>query len=225
MRFGLSTTAVLLMASILGSAGSEAAAQSFEEISYQTDDGATIVANLYGDGDHAVLLAHGMVFDKESWHAQALALAAAGYRALAIDFRGYGDSTSGSEGRALHLDVLGGIRYLRETGALEVSVIGGSMGGGAAGEAAVEAADGAIDKLVLLAAVPVSEPERLKGDKLFVVSEGDSIRDAVQQQFRRAPEPKRLVILEGSAHAQHIFRSPERGDELTSTILEFLGAP
>ncbi|HEY5624318.1 MAG TPA: alpha/beta fold hydrolase [Gammaproteobacteria bacterium] len=210
------------MTTFLSSAGSEAAAQSFEEISYETEDGATIVANVYGNGEHAVLLAHGMVFDKESWHAQAAALAEAGYRVLAIDFRGYGNSTSGSQGRALHLDVLGGIRYLRETGALRVSVIGGSMGGGAAGEAAVTAGSDEIDKLVLLAAVPVADPERLQGDKLFIVSEGDSFHDAVQQQYRRAPDPKRLVVLQGSAHAQHIFRSRERGTELMTTILEFL---
>ena len=66
-----------------------------QEISYPTSDGGEIFANLYGQGSHAVLLAHGAVFDKESWDPLARRLSAAGLQVLAIDFRGYGKSTSG----------------------------------------------------------------------------------------------------------------------------------
>ncbi len=210
------------MATTVGLSGSESAAQGFEAVVYAAPDGGTIHANLYGGGSHAVLLAHGAVFDKESWHDQAVALSARDLRVLAIDFRGYGNSTAGDAGNALYQDVLGGIRYLHEAGAERVSVLGASMGGGAAGQAAVVAEAGEISKLILLAAVPVATPEQLQGDKLFIVAEGDSLRDAVEDQYDRAGEPKELVVLNGSAHAQHIFRSNRRGAELTEAIIAFL---
>ena len=198
---------------------SQVARAQLAEVDFPTADGGTVVANLYGDGSHAVLLAHGAIFDKESWHALAERLSAEGLTVLAIDFRGYGRSRAGNGGRgALHEDVLAGIRYLAGRGASEVSVLGASMGGGAVGEAAANAADGEIEHLILLAAVPYAEPERMTGTKFFVVSEGDSFRRSVEEQFRRTAEPKRLHILAGNAHAQHIFRT-EAGNTLTELIV------
>ena len=211
------------MAILLGSAGSNAGAQGFEEIFYPTADGGTIYGNLYGDGQHVVLLAHGAIFDKESWDGLARELSAAGYQVLAIDFRGYGNSTAGSAGNTLYQDVLAGIRYLRGAGSRQISVIGASMGGGAVGQAAVVAEPDEIDNLVLLAGVPIATPERIQGNKLFIVSRGDSMRDAVEDQFSRAPEPKELTVLAGSDHAQHIFRSSRGGAELTAAIMTWLG--
>ncbi len=189
------------------------------EVEYSTADGANIVANLYGDGAHAVLLAHGAIFDKESWQALAERLSAEGLTVLAIDFRGYGRSRPGSDGRgAMHEDVIAGVRFLAERGASEVSVLGASMGGGAVGEAAANLDDGEIAHLILLAAVSAPDPERMTGTKLFVVSEGDSFRRSVEEQFRRAAEPKRIEVLPGNAHAQHIFRTAT-GDALTELIV------
>jgi pimeloyl-ACP methyl ester carboxylesterase len=212
------------MAILLGSTGTNLNAQGFEEVSFPSADGGTVYANLYGEGDHAVLLAHGAVFDKESWDEFAQALAAAGFRALAIDFRGYGNSTAGRQGNALYQDVLAGIRFLHDGRAARVSVVGASMGGGAVGQAAVVAMPGEIDKLILLAAVPIATPERMQGEKLFVVSRGDSLREAVEDQYERAGEPKSLNVLAGSDHAQHIFKSRRRGEELTEVILAWLAA-
>lgn len=196
-------------------------AAEFTEVSFEASDGGTIFANLYGEGEHAVILAHGAVFNKESWHAQALAMRKAGLQALSIDFRGYGKSKAGRKGRNLSLDVLAGISYLKANGAKRVSILGGSMGGGAAGEAASTLESGEIHKLILLAHAPVSSPKKLTGNKLFVVSEGDRIARSVKDQFKRAPEPKRLEILEGDAHAQHIFKTRQAG-ALMSLILDFL---
>jgi dienelactone hydrolase len=193
----------------------------FHEISFQTSDGGLIFGNLYGEGAHAVVLAHGAAFNKESWDELATRLSDEGYRVLAIDFRGYGKSTTGRRRGALYEDILGAIRYLREQGATQVSVIGASMGGGAAGDAAARARPGEIDRLILLAAVAAESPERMQGKKLFIVSREDGIRPTVERQFNAAAEPKELKILEGSAHAQHIFRTARAG-ELTEAILSWL---
>jgi len=63
-----------------------------QAVSFPTRDGGIISATLYGEGSRAVVLAHGGRFNKESWEPQAKALVSAGFRALAIDFRGEGQS-------------------------------------------------------------------------------------------------------------------------------------
>jgi len=211
----------LLLWCWLGMVTCSAADRPFREVSFDTSDGGRVYGNVFGEGRRGVVLAHGAVFNKESWEPQAARLAEAGLRVLAIDFRGYGKSTAGSEGRALHLDILAAIDYLRRNGCERVSVVGGSMGGGAAAQATVEASEGAIDRLILLAHSPIREPGRMQGKKLFIVSEGDGIRGRVEEQFERAKEPKKLVVLDGDAHAQHIFKT-ERAEELMKLIADWL---
>lgn len=211
---------LLLCLTLLVMTQSQAA--DFREVSFKTSDGGRIYANDYGSGQgHAVVLAHGAVFDKESWSALALVMKKNGLRALAIDFRGYGKSVEGSEKSARHLDILGAIAYLKANGAKRVSVLGGSMGGRASGQAATQLEDGAIDRLVLLANPPIESPEKLTGNKLFVVSEGDRLSKSVKAQYATAPKPKQLKILPGDAHAQHIFKT-EQGPVLEKLILDFL---
>lgn len=202
-------------------------------VSFPPSDGGIVFADLYGEGDHGVVLVHGGRFDKASWTTQARALAEAGFRVLAIDLRGYGQSRGGKAARSsydhLHLDVLAAIRYLRGSDATTVSVVGGSLGGWAAARAAVEATPGEVDRLVLLAHSPIDEPERMQGRKLFVTTRSDrsgsGLRlDTIREQYERAPGPKELLILEGSAHAQHIF-STDQGAQLMAEIFRFLGEP
>ena len=188
------------------------------EVSFRTPDGGRVFALLYGVGDHAVVLAHGAIFNKESWSEQSERFVKEGFRVLAIDFRGYGKSQAGSQKEALYLDVLAAVRYLHDQGAKRVSVVGGSMGGGASAQASVEAKEGEIDHLILLAHAPIRRPQDLKGNKLFIVSKGDRLSASVKQQYEAAPEPKKLVILDGNAHAQHIFRT-DQADKLTNLIL------
>ena len=66
--------------------------------------------------------------------------------------------------------------------------------------------------------------------KLFIVSRddvgpGDKPRLLkIRAQYDKAPEPKKLVILEGSAHAQFIFQT-DQGERLMREILRFLSGP
>ncbi len=53
-----------------------------------------IYANSYGVGAHAVVLGSNGCGAKESWEPQAQRLVAEGYKVLAIDFRGNGQSTA-----------------------------------------------------------------------------------------------------------------------------------
>jgi dienelactone hydrolase len=206
-----------------------AAAQ--EQVSFLTPDGYRLHADLYGAGDRAVLLVHGGRFNKESWDKQAQTLAKAGFRVLAIDFRGYGQTVAGTQTTddKSYPDVLAAIRYLRANGVKSVSVVGASMGGDAAADAAVDAHPGEIDRIIFLASDGGSAPERLQGRKLFIFSRNDQGSDglrsrAISEHYSRAPEPKKMIVLEGSAHAQFIFESAQ-GSPLMKEMLSFLSEP
>jgi pimeloyl-ACP methyl ester carboxylesterase len=194
-----------------------------EEVRFETEDGGTIYGDLYGTGDRAVVLAHGAVFDKKSWRPLAVRLVKEGFRVLAIDFRGYGKSKGGKERNGLALDILGAVSLMRGEGAESVSVVGGSMGGSAAAEAALRAGPEDIDRLILLAAGTVSAPEKLQAATMFIVSEGEGMRRGVESDFAKAEAPKELVVLKGSAHAQHVFKTEEAG-VLTDVIVGWLKA-
>jgi pimeloyl-ACP methyl ester carboxylesterase len=206
-----------------------AAAQ--EHVSFPTRDGGLVHADLYGKGDRAVVLAHGGRFNKESWKTQALALEQAGFRVLAIDFRGYGQSRGPGQadplGAPLHIDVLAAVRYLRTAGAKTVSVVGGSMGGSAAGDASIEAEPGAIDRLVFLGSEGSDQPEKMKGRKLFLIARDDLGSSdiprlpRVREHYEKTPGPKELIVVEGSAHAQSLFAT-DQADRVMREIVRFL---
>ena len=199
-----------------------------KEVSFATEDGGIIFADVYGSGDRAIVLAHGMRFDKASWKEQATQLATAGYRVAAIDFRGYGKSRGGPKSSSpqdeMYLDVLAAVRYFREHGAKTVAVIGASMGGRASADAVGKAPPGTVDRLILLAPAPGANPERISGPKLFAAAKGDPITPQVQDQYGKAPEPKELLLLEGNAHAQFLFTT-DQGARLMKEILRFLSTP
>ena len=208
----------------------DAAAQ--KTVSFTTEDGGLVYADVYGEGDRAVVLAHGGRFNKESWAKQARTLTAAGFRVLALDFRGYGKSRGPGDsdpmGAPLQLDVLAAVRYLRKTGAKSVSVVGGSMGGGAAGDASITSQPGEIDRVVFLGAAPNRPADKLKSATLFIVARDDASGDGprlpgIKAQYEKAPQPKGLIILDGSAHAQFLFQT-DQADRVMREILRFLSA-
>ena len=201
-------------------------------VSFSTEDGGLLYGDLYGQGERGVVLAHGARFNKESWKEQALRLQAAGFRVLAFDFRGYGKSKGPGDADAmsapLKLDVLAAVRYLHQNGRKSVSVIGGSMGGAAAGAASIASHPGEIDRVVFLAAYPDVSAEKLQCASLFIVAQDDASGDGprlprIRAAFEKAPEPKRLVVLEGSAHAQFLFQT-DQAERVMKEILEFLEA-
>jgi pimeloyl-ACP methyl ester carboxylesterase len=208
------------------------AAAAQKTVSFPTEDGGLVYADVYGEGVRGVVLAHGGRFNKESWAQQARTLASAGFQVLAIDFRGYGKSKGPGDAQPmdapLHLDVLAAVRYLRETGAKSVSIVGGSMGAGAAGDASIASRPGQIDRLVFLGGSPNGPAEKLKSASLFIVARDDSNDDGprlprIQEQYKKAPEPKALIILEGSAHAQYLFQT-DQAERVMREILKFLSA-
>ena len=208
------------------------AAAAQKTVSFPTEDGGVVFAEVYGTSDRAIVLAHGGRFNKESWAEQARTLVTAGFEALAIDCRGYGKSHGPGDkdpmDAPLQFDVLAAVRYLHQNGAKTVSIIGGSMGGGAAGDASIASKPGEIDRLILLGAAPNGPAEKLKSPILIIVARDDTSGDGprlpgIQKQFDKAPQPKELIVLDGSAHAQYLFQT-DQGKRVMQEILRFLSA-
>jgi pimeloyl-ACP methyl ester carboxylesterase len=204
-----------------------------QSVSFSAKDGGRVCADVYGSGSRTVVLAHGGRFNKESWRVQANALVSAGFRVLAIDFRGFGCSTTprqaDSNEPAFEEDVLAAVRYSKTHGAKVVSVIGGSFGGAAAGDASIKSDPGEIDRIVFLGAAPNLPAEKLKSRALFIVARDDA-NDAglrlpgIRAQYEKAPGPKQLIVLDGSAHAQFLFQT-DQSARVMQEILRFLSMP
>jgi alpha-beta hydrolase superfamily lysophospholipase len=219
-----------LIAVLVGVAIAAVSAQS--PVSFNTQDGWAIHGDLYGTADRGIVLIHGGRFTKDSWRTQSDQLVKAGFRVLAIDLRGFGLSKQGpaalDPGFGSPLDALAAVRYLRKAGAKSVSIVGASMGADAAAGASIESAPGEIDRLVLIAGSAEDPGEKLKGRKLFIVARDDANAAGprlprIRAQYERSTQPKELVVLDGTAHAQFIFDTPQ-ADRLMTEILRFLTA-
>ena len=193
----------------------------FIEVNFKTSDNGSIYGSLFGKGDRGVILAHGKVFNKESWYEFAEVLNESGFQVLSFDFRGYGKSKAGESDSDLELDVLGAVDFMKKNGAKEISVIGGSMGAAAALRAAILSKEGYIQKLVLLSPPTVEGVEKAKGKKLFIASKDEALVSEVKKMFIKASGTKELKLINGSAHAQHIFNT-EHKKELEDVIIKFL---
>lgn len=207
-------------------------AQTPELISIKTEDGGEIYANLYGKSERGLVLAHGGRFNKESWAKQIPEFVKAGFRVIAIDFRGYGKSTGPMDkdvmSAPLHHEVLAAVRYLKANGAKSVSIVGGSMGAGAASDAVIESAPGEINSLVALGGFVGWKPvEKIKCPLLIIMTRDDKNSEGlrlpnIQKNFDKAPKPKKLVLLDGDAHAQFMFDDAKLNDKVMKKIIKFL---
>jgi pimeloyl-ACP methyl ester carboxylesterase len=198
-----------------------------------SDNVAQIEANVYGTGSRALLLAHGGRFNKESWRKQAPVFARAGFLVLAINYRGDTFNADGSPSALGSdddnaIDVEAAVAYLHRIGVKSVSAIGASLGGDAVGDAEAQSSTGLFDKMIFLGSEGGDAPEKLRGRKLFIVAREDSNGSGprlpgISRRYQQAPEPKQLIVLDGSAHAQYLFET-EEGPKLMREILHFLQA-
>jgi len=103
------------------------------------------------------------------------------------------------------------------------------MGGAAAGDASIVSAPGEIKRLILLGAAPNGPADKLKAPSLFIVARDDASASGlrlpqIRAQYKKAPQPKELIVLDGSAHAQYLFET-NQGERVMREILRFLASP
>ena len=229
---------VLVLAGVgcgAGARGRPGPAATGVPVRFAASSGDSLRGVVYGRGDSGVaIIAHGGYSTLESWDRQATELAAAGLRVLvfqsraAAEYAARGDAACMYDAVCQSDDVLDAVAHLRGSGVRTVHLMGGSMGAAAVAEAAIRVGPAA-GRLVLLAPAEISAPERLGGRKLFVIARYDSSGagprlPALQAQYARVPQPKRLVLLEGRAHAQRLFLTND-GPALMRSIVGFFREP
>ena len=81
---------------------------------------------------------------------------------------------------------------------------------------------------MLLGAAPNDPADKLKSAVLYIVARDDANAagprlPGIQVQYEKSPEPKQLIVVEGSAHAQFLFQT-DQGDRVMRDILQFLSS-
>ena len=220
-RVGAICAAVLLIAS-----HAVPADDSGERVEITATDGVQLRGHLYGTRGPGVVLGHMYPADQTSWTATARELAAAGYRCLTFDFRGYGESGGTKEVAAIDRDMEGAYRYLVGRKIQPIVLAGASMGGTAA--------------LIVASRVPVagvitlSSPVEFRGldassavkgvraRKLFIAAEGDgAAAEAVARFTATASDPKVTKLVGGDAHGTNLLTGPHAA-EVREAMRSFL---
>lgn len=158
----------------------------------------------------AVLLLHGFPTFWWTWRQQLTALADAGFRAIAMDLRGYGGSDHPPEGydpRTLSADVAGVIRSL---GISEAVIVGHGWGGLVAWSTAV------LEPEVVRGIVPVSmpHPRRLRHALLNSGRQRAAMRYAIGFQWPFVPE--RSLTAHDGARVERLIRDWSADDSWLS---------
>jgi uncharacterized protein len=188
-----------------------------ELVTFEAADGIELAGRIFGQGRVGLVFAHmGRSGDTQAdWYRLARALADRRYLAPTYNRRG----TCSASGRECSKgaddyasswkDVVGAVDFLRSRGVTTLALVGASVGAMASLHAlatnSVEAA-----ALVEIGGVnhesgydfSREELEAVEGAKLFVSATGDTYgaADAAREWYSWARQPKRLELLEGSAH-------------------------
>lgn len=125
-----------------------------ENVEFRTSDGLTIRGEGYGDSGPVVLFAHGAGQTRHSWRAVARDQAARGWRTIAIDMRGHGDSDWDPAGDYTLERYAHDIAEIAAALGGGVHHVGASLGGNSAIPAVARLAPGLFRALVLVDVVP-----------------------------------------------------------------------
>jgi dienelactone hydrolase len=198
----------------------------------KTSDEVQISAKQFGTGELAVILAHQGTTgaNQRDWETFARLIAARGYSAVTLDFRGRGRS-GGDISATYYLirDMRALIDHLHEKGYDRIVCIGASMGGSTCLRAAVEYdLEGVV---VMGSLMGTGEPTTVTGEelaaltipKLFITTEDDGyeVPETMKHMYDISQEPKQFRIFPGDAHGTKMFKQPY-GEQVTAELLAFL---
>ncbi len=197
-------------------------------VQFLTSDHVRLRGLLYGQGNTMVICSHMLRTTKAIWVESGIPqrLAVLGYRALAYDFRGNGDSAGQANSSTLDVDLRAAVNFAHQQGATKVVLLGASMGGTASLKVAAEEQVTAVISLSgpqeFGVSVSDEEVKAIKVPKLFMASENDDpfVTDA-RHMYAIAIPPKEMHIYPGVAHGIDLFDSGN-GDDPAQRVLHFI---
>lgn len=128
-------------------------------ISVSGSKGVKLVGNIMGPNDGAVvLLAHGGGQTKRAWARTLVQLSSAGYRGVAIDLRGHGESSWAEDGSYHIADFATDLLCVADALGTRPHVVGASLGGLASLMAEGDLRPGSFATLTLVDIVPSMDP-------------------------------------------------------------------
>lgn len=196
------------------------------EAGFQTADGVTLHGTLFGEGSTGIVLAPNYPGGAAAWHPFAGAAAGQGYRALAFDLRGHGESGGEADLAAAPDDVAAAVAFLRDQGAERIIL----MGGGEGAMAVILAAASGEDIAGLAALSPMREDGGLvvgEADlaglnipSLWIGARTDMEHDAEGMAGQTGGEPEVWIYEGSSLHGTYLFEGIDAPD-LTERLLDF----
>jgi alpha-beta hydrolase superfamily lysophospholipase len=203
------------------------------ELWFHAADGTKLVGHRFGKGTTAVILAHQSEGSLCDWLPYARRLAARGYFAFPIDFRGYGFSEirTGRAANRYAADLAAAVKAMRGLGKKKVILVGASMGGIAALTAAANVTP-PVDGVVSVSAPArfrgmdaVKTAPRLRVPVLYLAAEGDDnagydfSADAQAMADSTTSASKQLEILPGGLHGIALVGGSARAKALVESFL------
>lgn len=151
-----------------------------QTVHYQGTSGLTVVADVEGPDDGpVVMLLHGGGQNRMAWKGSGAALAARGYRVVALDARGHGDS-AWDPAADYEMETLAGdlLAVIDQIGAQRPAIVGASLGGITALEAhAVVGHDDIFSAVVLVDIAPKVENAGSRRVVSFMMANPDGFAD------------------------------------------------
>jgi pimeloyl-ACP methyl ester carboxylesterase len=209
-----------------------------------TPDGVPLAASWRPLPDNAgapgVLLLHDFSRERRDWDALAAEFAAKGLATLAIDLRAHGESTKKngtplvisprqmSDPNGFPRDVEAAGRWLRERSP-KTAIVGLSLGGNLA---LLASAQGLADAVVVVSSnverlppLAGGRPTAARGALFIAAEQAPQRAESARALFAAAAEPKKLLLVPGSAHNLALFTEhPEAKAAMFDWLVSRLGA-
>ncbi len=198
-------------------------AMSFKDISFEAADGGIIHASLFGSYPDIVILAHGKVFNKESYYDLCDVFLKNRISSLAFDFRGYGNSKHGrGDAHAYGEDIIGAVNFAKSLDFVKnITILGSSMGAGAVLSASKLFNSAEIKSVIAVSPVYVEGADFIDIPVHYLGSEGEQFAEGIKTMYAQTKSLKTIHLFKGNTHAQNIFAT-ESKDEIISLIVSYV---
>ena len=194
---------------------------------FEAEDGVALGGTVYGKGETALVLVPMYPGEPAAWESFARRAAEQGYRALAFDLRGHGESAGEASLAASAADVEAAIAYLQSHDAGPIIVV--AAGPGTIPAIQVAARSGALDGLALLSPLPAdgdaevtsSDLSALALPTLWLAARTDMTHQTEEMAEQAGGDPEVWIYEGSSLRGTYLFEGADAQD-VTRRLLEFV---